>query len=76
VAQALCAHNREFFHVLTSTSFGWENNGGDDDSLLHRCAPMLELEDIHGSDATATTRPDDSSVCPSIKAAPGSPRHL
>jgi gamma-butyrobetaine dioxygenase len=68
VAQALCAHNREFFHVLTSTVLRWKNNGGDDSSLLYRYAPMLELEDIYGSDATTTTRPDDSSVCPSIKA--------
>jgi len=44
VARDLCRSNREYFDVLTKIPLRWENNGGDDSSLLYRYAPMIELE--------------------------------
>ena len=44
VAGDLCRSNRECFNILTSTPLRWENNGGDNSSMLYRYAPMIELE--------------------------------
>lgn len=52
VANDLCHENREFFDILTKVTLRWENNGGDDSSLLYRYAPMIEVEDeVRKSDA-------------------------
>lgn len=43
VAQALCEYHPDYFDILAKTMLRWENNGGDDSSLLYRYAPMLEV---------------------------------
>ena len=63
VAQALCEQRREHFDMLTTTILRWENNGGDDSSLLYRYAPMIELEDRPPSFSTN----HDDKACPPIR---------
>ncbi|KAL3902788.1 MAG: hypothetical protein SGILL_010696, partial [Bacillariaceae sp.] len=60
VAADLCQSNREYFNILASTPLRWENNGGDDTSMLYRYAPMIELE------GGATVAP--SVDCPPVSA--------
>ena len=60
VARALCRENREFFDILTTTVLRWENNGGDDSSLLFRYAPMIEL-------APKPTQNSDKDGCPEVE---------
>jgi predicted HD phosphohydrolase/alpha-ketoglutarate-dependent taurine dioxygenase len=59
VAAALCESNRSQFDILTKVILRWENNGGDDGSLLFRYAPMIELEE--GSSVSPS-----STICPSV----------
>lgn len=55
VARALCEINREYFDSLTRTVLRWENNGGDDSSILYRYAPMIELQEGSSSSSTSST---------------------
>ena len=64
VAHDLCRDHYELFQILTAVPLRWENNGGDDSSLLYRYAPMIELDSAH----TATTTTTGSEVCPTVKA--------
>jgi predicted HD phosphohydrolase len=63
VAADLCHANREYFDILTATPLRWENNGGDDTSMLYRYAPMIELE----GGAAATTLAAETE-CPRVSA--------
>ena len=62
VAAVLCQRDRELFDALTSVVLRWENNGGDDSSLLFRYAPMIELENTY-SNTTASEY-----ACPAVRA--------
>jgi predicted HD phosphohydrolase/alpha-ketoglutarate-dependent taurine dioxygenase len=63
VAKELCETQRDLFDSLTQVNLRWENNGGDDGSLLFRYAPMLELQEAHG-----VRNHVQSKKCPAVKA--------
>ncbi|KAL3941462.1 MAG: hypothetical protein SGARI_000596 [Bacillariaceae sp.] len=65
VANDFCHSYKEYFDVLATTPLRWENNGGDDTSMLFRYAPMIELEG--GSSTSKTTCPQVSAISFSAK---------
>jgi len=60
VSHAICEMDRAMFDVLTKVSLRWENNGGDNTSMLFRYAPMIELDDQKS--------PRTDAGCPTVKA--------
>ncbi|KAG7355168.1 metal dependent phosphohydrolase [Nitzschia inconspicua] len=65
VAADLCRSNRTFFDILASTTLRWENNGGDDSSILYRYSPIIELLD--SSTSVSGECPQVSSISFSAK---------